>query len=703
MQLTTEMCSFLSEHADDDPARLLLAASRYPGIDVRWAAAQIEVRQQLRHKLPDWVAPGVQLIMGGRVPAEQCSSQQTAQYKRALVVGQSLCDLTGGMGVDCYYMSRGLERAIYHERQEELCEVARHNFGQLGADNIEVRHTDARVEDIPDVDTIYLDPARRAADGSRVYRLSDCEPDVVAWRSELLRHCRRLIVKVSPMADVASIVAQMPGLTQIHIVAVRNECKEVLLVLDGERAEATPVPESQIEVHCIDFRTQDEVRMNYLWGDEPQAPVEYCDEVAVAEGGVQGWLYEPDVTLLKAGAFRLPCSLYGVRKVGPNSHLYISDRLESSFPGRIFKIEQSMPNSSKLLKSLRVQVPQANIATRNFPLSADALRRKTGIRDGGESYLFGTTFGHRDAWLMLCRKVMLLLVLVLMPGLLFARRKRHAAPEVTVESLLKGVQLEAPCLWNQGKEFVHLSDRLDVSLRPQEPDLKFDTLNYAQTVWTFDGILSQEDWMGQQCMQLVFRSPHDRLYLFATGRLMSQVGDTTYRPALNSLCALDPVRESDLRLRGRQLYLLINDERLITADTVRLTKFVPVHIDSVTVGRQTAPLQIWFRHPSGAVASIFTSLPDSREEATSTPVQRFFSTTDPYLKYPDITARVWNMIQSNQVQIDMTLEEARLSWGRPQRFERYETKGGMVECWHYAGRRVLEFVDGRLRRIAYER
>ena len=130
---------------------------------------------------------------------------------------------------------------------------------------------------------------------------------------------------------------------------------------------------------------------------------------------------------------------------------------------------------------------------------------------------------------------------------------------------------------------------------------------------------------------------------------------------------------------------------------------MPVHIDSVTVGRQTAPLQIWFRHPSGAVASIFTSLPDSREEATSTPVQRFFSTTDPYRKYPDITARVWKLIQSNQVQIDMTLEEVRLSWGRPQRFERYETKGGMVECWHYAGRRVLEFVDGRLRRMAYER
>ena len=701
IQLTPEMCSFLSEHASDDPARLLLSASRYPGIDVRWAVEQLEARRQLRYKLPEWVNPSAQLILGGRIPAEQCSSEQTAQYKQSLVIGETLCDLTGGMGVDCYYMSRGLKHALYVERQEALCEAARHNFRQLGAPHIEVMQADAQQITLPDVDTLYLDPARRAHDGSRVYDLAECEPNVVAWRDTLLSHCKRLIVKVSPMADVSSLIAQMPGLRELHIVAVRNECKEVLLVLDGYLAGQQEEHQSPLRVYCVDFRATDEVHFDYAWDDEPQAAVNYspADDVTA----LSGWLYEPDVTLLKAGAFRLPCQRFGLYKLGANSHLYHSPELVREFPGRIFKIEDTMLNSSKLLKTLKARLPQANISTRNFPLAADALRRKTGVRDGGDQYLFGTTSDRLGALLLLCRKALLLFLLLLMPGWLSARRKAKETPQPTVETLLQGVQLEAPCMWNRGMTFVHLGQNLDPALRPQVPDLAYDTLNYDHTLWTFDGILGEEDWMGRQCMHLLFKSPQGRVYQFSTGRVMSQVNDTTYHPALNLLCALDPVKECDRRLRGKQFYLLINDERLLTADSLQLTKFVPVRIDSVTVGTEVSPLRIWITHPSGTGASVLTSLPDSRENMTSTPVQRYFSFADPYLKYPNITREVWSLISNNQVRIDMTLEEVRLSWGRPQRFEHYETKGGIIERWHYANRRVLEFVDGRVRRMAYER
>ncbi len=208
--------------------------------------------------------------------------------------------------------------------------------------------------------------------------------------------------------------------------------------------------------------------------------------------------------------------------------------------------------------------------------------------------------------------------------------------------------------------------------------------------------------MGQQCMQLQFRSPQGRKYRFKTGRLMSQLNDTTYHPALTSLVALPPIEACDQRLKGRRFYLLINDERCMMADSLLLEKFVPVTIDSVTVGTELAPLRIWFTHPQGR-GSVLTSLPGSRENATSTPVQRFFSIDDPYRKYPNITADVWALIRSNQIKIGMTLEEVRLALGRPQRFEHYDTKGGMVERWHYADRKLLEFIDGRLRRAAIER
>jgi len=706
MQITSEMRSFLSEHANDDTMKLLLAASRYPGIDVRWAVEQIEARRQIRYKLPEWYALGERIVMGGRIPAEQCSSEQTARYKRGLVVGDSLCDLTGGMGVDLYYMSRGLEKAVYTERQSHLCEAARHNFIELGATQIEVREGDAFELGIPDVDTLYLDPARRALDGSRVYDLADCEPDVVSLREKLLMHCKRLIIKVSPMADLKRIQEQMPGLAEIHVVAVKNECKEVLLVLDAPMREKDnwvgeeKKEERELAIYCVDFRTNDEVRFVCPIRRDCEGIAKECNR-EIPES--PRYLYEPDVTLLKAGAFKLLEQRYGVVQVEVNSHLYVSEQLVEDFPGRVFEIEEVKEFSSKQLKTLKREIPQANISTRNFPLAADELRKRTGIKDGGGCYLFGTTVKDAGAKLFCCRKVLLLVLVVwlMMPSLVYARKKKNVE-KVSVESMVKGVQLEAPCLWIQGEQFLYLDSLLSPTLVPQQPDLVYDTVNFSRTIWRFDGILSEEDWMGQQRMMLQFRSPHDRIYRFSTGRLMKQMNDTTYHPALSSLIALSPITECNRRLRGKCLYLLINDERCITADSLQLNKFVQVVIDSVTAGKEEAPLRVWFTHPQGS-GSVMTSLPDTRENATSTSLQKFFSVEDPYLKYPNITSEIWGMICANKIKIDMNQEEVRLSLGRPQRYEHYNTKGGMIERWHYADRKVLDFVDGRLRRVAIER
>ena len=691
MNFTPELRAFLRQHNQDDPTKLLLSGSRYPDIDVRWVAEQLMARKQIRQKLPEWYAKADELIMGGRVPAEQCSSEQTARYKRQLVAGDSLCDMTGGMGVDCYYMSRGLQRAIYTERQMHLCEAARNNFMALGADNIEVREGDGRELPIPDVETIYLDPARRAGDGSRVYDIAGCEPNVVEWRHELMKHCRRLVVKLSPMADIARLLQQMPETIEVHVIGVRNECKEIVAVL--EEGNTGPA-----RIVCVDFRTSDILQFVFT------ADEEHAAEMMLADMDAQmRFLYEPDVTLLKAGVFRLPCKKWGVRKLDANSHFYVSDTLIEDFPGRIFNINEIMPFSSKLIKTLKTRLPQANIATRNFVLTSDELRKRSGIRDGGNDYLFGTTSHNHGQLLLLCRKCLLVILMLMCLMDVASAKKKKKAVLPTVDDIVAGVKLQSPGEWVQGMPFIYQYQTINQTLVPEVPEASVDTTDYSNTLWTFDGIVSEEDWMGQQLMSLRFRSPQNRMYRIVTGRLMSQLDDTTYHPALPGLLALDPVLEVDALLKGRQFYLMLNDERVLTADSVRLEKFVPVTVDSVTIGMETAPLCVWFSHPKGISASFMSSLPDSRESTTSSPLSRFLSVTDPYEKYPDIKPEDWQLIRNNQLRQGMTFEEVRLSWGRPQRFERITTKGGLMERWHYQDRRLLEFRDGRLIRIAFER
>lgn len=433
MNWTPELRDFIEKHRNDDTAALLLQAHAlgdlcHAGCDsremVRFAVEQIEARRRLKGKLPEWYA-NPDIIMGGRVPAEQCSSELTARYKRSIVSpptpegggltrclipdshcecpppsgvgGLSVCDMTGGMGVDLWYMSEGMERAIYTERDEHLCEVARHNFEVMKDGKhpkVEVRCGDGRELPIPSVDVIYLDPARRGGDGSRVYAMEDCEPNIVEWQDELLKHTKMVMVKLSPMVDIKDVLRKLKGVTEVHVVGVKNECKEVLVKQahafgDFSHAEC-------VEVHCVDFIGDKMLHYTAKFPDEM--------EVLVSEHGVGHYLYEPDVTLMKAQLFGSLCQHFGVRQLEIGTHLMTSDKLIPDFPGRVFEVEEQIPFSSKVLKRLKKEIPQANIATRNFVLTADELRKRTGIKDGGDVYLFGAKVKEIGAMLLVCKK-----------------------------------------------------------------------------------------------------------------------------------------------------------------------------------------------------------------------------------------------------------------------------------------------------------
>lgn len=399
---------FIALHINDDTSRLLLSANRYPDVDVAYCVEQIEARRQLRTKLPEWYACP-DLVMSGRVPAEQCSSELTARYKRRLLPSgcSSLCDLTGGMGVDFYYMSQGLSRSVYCERQHHLCEAARHNFEVLGLTGFEVREGVSDVSTVPDVDVIYLDPARRSSDGGRVFEISECEPDIVSWQDTLLEHCQVLITKVSPMADIQRSLSRLHNVTDVHVVAVRNECKEVIFVQSSNKKPVDDLSHG-IQIHCVDFVTAGEKSFSFAASELGN------NDVLLAEG-IGKYLYEPDVTIMKTMAFGALSARYEqLSAFDRDTHLFTSDVDVPDFPGRCFVVDEVVPFSSKTIKafgkSLQSAVggkgmPQANVATRNFPLSPEELRKRAGLRDGGDVYIFGAQHSNLGNVIVRCHKM----------------------------------------------------------------------------------------------------------------------------------------------------------------------------------------------------------------------------------------------------------------------------------------------------------
>lgn len=386
MKQNEQFRQFIREHASDDPMRLLLSASKYPDVDVPFAVEQLLARRQIKDKLPTWYQNDA-LVFPAKITAEQSSSEQTALYKQRLINAEdALCDLTGGLGIDSYYFSRKAKSVTYIERFPAYCEAAVANFEVLGADNITVLQGDSTelAGQIEGIDLFYIDPARRGDGNRRVFALQDCEPDLPKLLPKLLQRAPKVIAKLSPMADIQMTLDLLPGTQEIHVLSVRNECKELLFVMGrGETMADLPL-------HCVHFDASgEEQSFTFTLTEEQQICVSLADKVG-------SYLYEPNASLLKAGAFKSIAARLQLHKLHVSSHLYTSDQPVMDFPGRIFLIDEVIPFHSKLCKQLAKLVPQANITVRNFPLSVDELRKKTRIREGGSVYLFATTLASDE-------------------------------------------------------------------------------------------------------------------------------------------------------------------------------------------------------------------------------------------------------------------------------------------------------------------
>lgn len=388
--LSKETIDFIAAHRNEDPRSLALQAKRYPAVDMREAVTQIEGWQAAREKLPAWAATKG-IIYPPRISMEQCSSEATALYKAAIACGESLADLTGGFGIDCSYMARSFRQATYIERNALLCGIAKENFALLGLSHIDIinGNSEEALPNLPQQEWIFIDPARRDGDGRKVVALSDCEPDVTALEPLLLSKARKVMVKCSPMLDITAAARQLGSIEAIHIVAVNNECKELLFILGESKGCSTPVI-------CTNIRKEDTQTFSFTANEEAGATVSYSSHAG-------RYLYEPNAAIQKSGCTRTLSQRLHISKLHPNSQLYTADDLIEEFPGRTFTVEKVYGFSKSDIREIQA-LGQANITVRNFPESVQLLRKKLKLADGGDNYIFATTVADGSKVLVLCKK-----------------------------------------------------------------------------------------------------------------------------------------------------------------------------------------------------------------------------------------------------------------------------------------------------------
>ncbi|MGN0281401.1 MAG: RsmD family RNA methyltransferase [Prevotella sp.] len=409
--MKSKIREFIRQHADEDVKTLALKAHGMEGIDLHFALDQIAGRQIARQKLPTWAATDG-IVYPPHISMEQCSSEATAQYKQNIALtSNSLVDLTGGFGVDFSFLARNFSKAIYVERQEHLCGIARENFRLLGLAQAEVVCSEAEsfLKTMPHADLIYLDPARRDTAGARTFAISDCTPDVIALRDQLLQKADRIMLKLSPMLDWRKAVNDLGerNVSEVHVVSVNNECKELLIVMKAEETEGMKVVGVNLEmkfssegkgwkIECRDYCTAQGA------GETPTLPTASNQGFNTSLPSMT--LYEPNSSIMKIGCFDEIAERFGVCQVARNSHLFLSDHEVEDFPGRSFSIVARTTMNKRELKAAFADVKSANIAVRNFPLSAVELRKRLKLKDGGDTYIFATTDADNQHILFICKK-----------------------------------------------------------------------------------------------------------------------------------------------------------------------------------------------------------------------------------------------------------------------------------------------------------
>lgn len=378
MEIGEETRRYIREHAADDVRQLALSGCKNCAVDFPYALQQIEGRQKARYKLPE-LYDNPAILYPPTLSMEQCSSSRTALYKSSLMTGTSFCDVTGGFGVDTLAFAQKFARCTYIEPREELCRLLEHNATALGINNIDILNgtMEKCQSQIPNVDLILIDPSRRDSHGQRVVSLEDCTPNLLECKDVLLNKAQTVMVKLSPMLDLKRAMMQLPETQSVHVVAVDGECKEILFLLTHKPIQNPPFV-------CANLSDKGDSFFTFAKEAEEKSVSSFAKQVGE-------YLYEPNAAVMKAGAFKSVGANFGLHKLHPHTHLYTSHELDSTFPGRIFRVKDAFPFHKQEVKTHLKGIGQANVAVRNFPLTAEELKQRLKLHDGGNLYLFGAT------------------------------------------------------------------------------------------------------------------------------------------------------------------------------------------------------------------------------------------------------------------------------------------------------------------------
>ena len=372
-----------------DINRILLGKSNFPDVNTRELAEQIDSRKRCEKKLPLWFqTEGI--YYSPKVSVEQSSSEITANFKAGLAIGESLIDLTGGFGVDCFYFQKNGFLVTHCEINEELSEISGHNAKILGDNKTSFYAGDGLnlLGKNQFYDTIYVDPSRRI-NTRKVFRLQDCEPNVPAKLANFKNKSARIIIKTSPLLDIQAGLNELGNVNQIYILSIKNDCKELLWIIDPEN------PATDTEVICHTFNNQIEREYRFRLSEERNFILSNFSDPL-------NFIYEPDVALMKSGSFKLISRDFKVLKLHQNSHLYTSDYVQEGFPGRTFKVDQHW--DYKAFSKIK-NIYKANVISRNFPLNPQQIKQKHTINDGGDCFLIFTTGSSGQLIVIQCRKV----------------------------------------------------------------------------------------------------------------------------------------------------------------------------------------------------------------------------------------------------------------------------------------------------------
>ena len=385
-----EFTQFVQDHLDEDPAGLLFKYQGKVAFDLKTAVQQIAARQKASKKLPTW-SKNLKLLFPASISVEQCSSEQTAAFKSAGRRGGWMIDLTGGFGVDCYHLSQGFEKGVYCEQQAELFQISTHNLSALNPgkfDFVEGNGLDFLQKTKLRFDLIYADPARRGTGNQKLYKLQDCEPNIVEAWPLLQSKSDSILLKVSPMLDLTQAWTELPDIQKITVVSVRNEVKELLLHWDKANEGASrmiSVVDLESGLPPFEFETKAEEQANSQFAEADK------------------YLIESLAGILKTGAFNLFGERFGLKKLERNSHLYTSENFTAGIPGRVFEVLQEISPKKHEIKNC-FPSGKVNVICRNYVTGAEELKKKLGVKDGGEDYLIGTqtATGFKLYW---CKRV----------------------------------------------------------------------------------------------------------------------------------------------------------------------------------------------------------------------------------------------------------------------------------------------------------